>query len=962
MNRSAFVSFASIVSVAVSAILLGTEFAQATIAPRNGGPLPAAMLARMAKDPTAYQFQHAWFGPVERARRARRALARGASPSAVGATGVSGTIAVPVLAGYFSGETVPDTIANWQSQLFGANPTGNVTDFWHEASYGALTMTGTVYGWTQVSQPESYYAGSNNGTDPTTDRVGEYIRELLDANDAAVDFSQFDNDGPDGIPNSGDDDGFVDMIAFIQSHVGGECGANGHIWSHKWVYSAWNASGLAPYVTNDPAAGGGFIRINDYTIQPAWNCSGAPNVIDIGVFCHEFGHALGLPDLYDFNSGGEGIGHWGIMGSGNWNTPTSPANPCAWTRMQMGWVNPTDVDWNAVPKSIPAINTSPVVYRLGFTSDRFRRSSSCAIAGNYSLYCGLTASEGTARGWQTPGPGGGYGSSWDESVRHDFTISAPGGPVVVSFAYRADMESGFDVARAVIDVSGTETVLATYTGSMAGTDSLDLTPYVGALAPGDSFVVKFRVITSPSFADDDGQYDSNCGAFAVDNVHVTGGGIDDLSTFENYADGWYQDPADNPVGEYWLVANREPLGFDVNLHGPGLLIWHVDDAVMASAGQGTSGGESNRLVRGLVLDEADGLFDLNTLPGNRGENSDPWPGSLGKTTFDSTTVPASTSNNGQATRIAVTAIPPASPNMTVTMRAGDPAPVGTGARPAMIDNDQNAVVLTVNGDLMRHGTTFRLVYSGAAAPGPKTADIAPSLVRWIDPTRVDGTIDVYGRAGGTWNLVITAPDGQTATVANAVTLTTIVPTTLVSTSAVLDHGAVQLQYVLLDHEPGELIRLLRRDDSARQPRVLVADFRPTAGDVYQWRDQSVVAGHGYEYVLTVSSGGKDERVLNRTHVSVPATRVTLEQNVPNPFNPSTSIRFVLPARMRATLSVYDVAGRKVRVLRSGILAAGVHDVPWNGRDGAGHGVGSGVYYYRLQAGTHAITRKMLLIK
>ena len=82
--------------------------------------------------------------------------------------------------------------------------------------------------------------------------------------------------------------------------------------------------------TDDARAGGGSIQLLDYLLMPALSCDNGQ--IEIGVFCHEYGHAFGLPDLYDTNGQGEGIGHWGLMGSGNWNAPSNPAHMSAWAK------------------------------------------------------------------------------------------------------------------------------------------------------------------------------------------------------------------------------------------------------------------------------------------------------------------------------------------------------------------------------------------------------------------------------------------------------------------------------------------------------------------------------------------------------------------------------------------------------------------------------------------------------
>jgi hypothetical protein len=98
--------------------------------------------------------------------------------------------------------------------------------------------------------------------------------------------------------------------------------------------------------------------------------------------------------------------------------------------------------------------------------------------------------------------------------------------------------------------------------------------------------------------------------------------------------------------------------------------------------------------------------------------------------------------------------------------------------------------------------------------------------------------------------------------------------------------------------------------------------------------------------------------------AVPVTdgRIVLHQNYPNPFNPSTVIRFTLPEPSLVAVDVFDVRGRRVRVLVRGHRGSGPHTVSWDGMDDAGDPVGSGVFLYRLQAGVTIQTRKMVLIK
>ena len=88
----------------------------------------------------------------------------------------------------------------------------------------------------------------------------------------------------------------------------------------------------------------------------------------------------------------------------------------------------------------------------------------------------------------------------------------------------------------------------------------------------------------------------------------------------------------------------------------------------------------------------------------------------------------------------------------------------------------------------------------------------------------------------------------------------------------------------------------------------------------------------------------------------------LLQNVPNPFNPVTEIRFGLQAAGHARLAIFDAAGRLVRVLLDGHRGAGPQSVTWDGRGTDGRAVASGVYFYRLEAGAFIETRKMVLLR
>ena len=125
-------------------------------------------------------------------------------------------------------------------------------------------------------------------------------------------------------------------------------------------------------------------------------------------------------------------------------------------------------------------------------------------------------------------------------------------------------------------------------------------------------------------------------------------------------------------------------------------------------------------------------------------------------------------------------------------------------------------------------------------------------------------------------------------------------------------------------------------------------------------DRGVHEGTSYRYtVASVHDDGGETRSRTFT-ATLPPSRVALFQNHPNPFNPTTTIRFTLPERMRVRLNVYDVAGRRVATLVDGNPRDGEKEVIWDGRIDAGEPVASDIYLYRLVTRDFTGTRKMVL--
>ena len=90
--------------------------------------------------------------------------------------------------------------------------------------------------------------------------------------------------------------------------------------------------------------------------------------------------------------------------------------------------------------------------------------------------------------------------------------------------------------------------------------------------------------------------------------------------------------------------------------------------------------------------------------------------------------------------------------------------------------------------------------------------------------------------------------------------------------------------------------------------------------------------------------------------------LALHQNFPNPFNPSTTIRFELPVDARVRLDVFRLDGGRVARLADAVMPAGRHGIVWRGLDDRGAPVASGVYFYRLETGDARMVRRMTLLR
>ncbi|MBM4056296.1 MAG: M6 family metalloprotease domain-containing protein [Planctomycetes bacterium] len=277
----------------------------------------------------------------------------------------SGTAKIPVILINYSDTTPTNTSSEFEQLLFGNNPfiatgPGSMKDYYEEISYGIFSVSSGPSGvseWVTASNTHDYYGQNDSAGNDL--HAAELVREAVVAADAAgFDFSQYDNDG----------DGKVDVVMIVHQGKGEEVSINpsdtDDIWSHRWDLTSAASFGDG----EGPVSADGVV-VDDYIIQPERYDS--RSMITIGVFAHEFGHALGLPDLYDTDYTSSGVGEWCIMAAGSYNltdkSGDTPAHMSAWCKYFLNWISPTEViasTGTLASEDIMQAETSPDVYRL----------------------------------------------------------------------------------------------------------------------------------------------------------------------------------------------------------------------------------------------------------------------------------------------------------------------------------------------------------------------------------------------------------------------------------------------------------------------------------------------------------------------------------------------------------------------------------------------------------------------
>lgn len=229
--------------------------------------------------------------------------------------------------------------------------------FYETQSSGRYSVDGEVADWVKVPFNEARY-GNNACGDTNCPSVWNVVKDgvtawvaqqkAAGASDAAIKadlagFDQWDRYDFDGDGNFNEPDGYVDHFQIVHAgedeSAGGGVQGEDAIWAHRWYAFGTDAGATGP---GDNKLGGAQVGdtgiwVGDYTIQPE---NGG-----LGVFAHEYGHDLGLPDHYDTAGGDNSTGFWTLMSSGSWlgrgkdSIGDLPGDFNAWDKLQLGWLN-----------------------------------------------------------------------------------------------------------------------------------------------------------------------------------------------------------------------------------------------------------------------------------------------------------------------------------------------------------------------------------------------------------------------------------------------------------------------------------------------------------------------------------------------------------------------------------------------------------------------------------------------
>ncbi|MFN2182072.1 MAG: immune inhibitor A domain-containing protein [Candidatus Promineifilaceae bacterium] len=430
----------------------------------------------------------------------------------------------------------PDFSESYYENLLFSEAPGAVSmrNFYIAESSNRYTVNGDVTDWVEVPYNAAHY-GRNYCGGIVCAQTWRFVDDSVDAwaansgmstaeiNDYLSQFDVWDRYDIDGDGNFDEPDGYIDHFQSVHAGEGEETGGGAQgsdaIWSHRWYayYSANGPDGIGPNGYGGVRIGNSDYWIGDYTIEPE---NGG-----IGVFTHEYGHDLGLPDLYDTsgNTGGaeNSTGFWTLYSSGSYGSTgvaedgigSKPIPMSAYEKIFLGWSNYETVGYGekASLKLGPSnYNTKQAQHLFVLLPDKeVDFPVGDPYSGDYFYFSGS-------------------GNDLDNSMARDFTL--PTGSPMLTAKVKYDIELDWDYAYLEVNGTPVETNLSTTTNpngqnfgfGITGTSGgwADLTADLSAYA-GQTVTIGFRYWTDVAVA--------NPGMF-VDDIAVDGSPLDDAET------------------------------------------------------------------------------------------------------------------------------------------------------------------------------------------------------------------------------------------------------------------------------------------------------------------------------------------------------------------------------------------------------------------------------------------------
>ena len=281
---------------------------------------------------------------------------------------------------------------------------------------------------------------------------------------------------------------------------------------------------------------------------------------------------------------------------------------------------------------------------------------------------------------------------------------------------------------------------------------------------------------------------------------------------------------------------------------------------------------------------------------------------------------------------------------------------GASAGPVTIPRGENATA------------TVAVTGFAADATITYTVDIQGSAT--VEQSVVDGVLTLTASGSGSAVVTVIASDGTTSTDPITVQFTEQVPVELSAFAGEAVEDQVVLNWATASQTNNAGFRVLRSSD--QENYQVVSDLIAGAGTTdalmnYTFSDEGIPAVGQVYYVLeqidldgTIHRSNPIEVLLGARFLNLPTEFASAVY--PNPFNPSTTISYDLPAEADVSIVIYDAIGQEIRQLVSQQHTAGRYSIQWDAKDHLGRSVGSGVYIAKILAGQNSVIQKMLLLK